>query len=241
MTVKNYSVCKKALDILRVSGPFYAIHRGLEEILILPSYVIHHILRRKFIFQGQEYYYSTGFYNHSWCNERSVEIPIVWRVIQQYRSENILEVGNVLSHYFKTRHKVVDKYEKVIEGITNQDIVDYKSDVKFDLIASISTIEHIGWDEKPFDPDKSIAAINHLRSMLSSDGTLVITIPIGHNSHLDKYIDESITTFEKVYCLKRITCDNKWIQVPWEIIRIARYGYPYPAANGVVIHFIRPN
>ena len=50
--------------------------------------------------------------------------------------------------YYKFEHDIVDKYEKK-KGIINQDIVDYKPDKKYDLIISISTLEHVGWDETP--------------------------------------------------------------------------------------------
>ena len=44
----------------------------------------------------------------------------------------LLEIGNVLSHYFKWDHDVVDKYEKV-EGVINEDVVDFRPSKKYDI------------------------------------------------------------------------------------------------------------
>ena len=60
--------------------------------------------------------------------------------------KNIFEVGSVLSHYFPINHDVLDKYEKG-HGVINQDVVDFKPHNKYDLIVSISTLEHVGFDD----------------------------------------------------------------------------------------------
>lgn len=70
----------------------------------------------------------------------------------------MLEVGNVLSHYFPIHHDIVDKYE-VCPGVINQDIADFLPQEKYDLILSISTVEHVGWDEQPQEPTKLLQVI----------------------------------------------------------------------------------
>src|SRR5881396_1029660 len=67
---------------------------------------------RSFTARGVDYRYFYHAYNQTYCNERAVEIPIVWPIVQRVPPERVLEVGNVLSHYFSTRHDVVDKYER---------------------------------------------------------------------------------------------------------------------------------
>ena len=42
----------------------------------------------------------------------------------------------------------------------NQDVVDFKTNEKYDLIVSISTLEHVGWDEEPRDDKKISKALN---------------------------------------------------------------------------------
>jgi hypothetical protein len=66
--------------------------------------------------------------------------------VKRYKERNILEIGNVLSHYFPVNHDIVDKYEKA-DGVINQDVVHFYSPKKYDLIVSVSTLEHVGWDE----------------------------------------------------------------------------------------------
>src|SRR6266516_2600109 len=79
----------------------------------------------------------------TWHGERAVEIPLVMDMVRKYQGKNILEVGNVLSHHVRFEHDTLDKYE-IAEGVTNADIVDFTSEKKYDLIVSISTLEHVG-------------------------------------------------------------------------------------------------
>ena len=54
-------------------------------------------------------------------------------------NKKILEIGNVLNHYFSFNHTVIDKYEEAT-GVLNVDIVDFDTNEKFDLVVSISTV-----------------------------------------------------------------------------------------------------
>src|SRR5579872_7186960 len=74
-----------------------------------------------FEFRGKTYLYFWHRYNATWRNERAVEIPIAREFIAQSRGGNVLEVGNVLSHYGPVQHDVLDKYEKA-EGVINEDV-----------------------------------------------------------------------------------------------------------------------
>ncbi|MEK6586221.1 MAG: hypothetical protein AABZ24_07730, partial [Nitrospirota bacterium] len=118
---------------------------------------------KTFQFDGREYEYLYHPYNRTWKNERGVEIPIFRELLLKYEGKRVLEVGNVLSHYFPIRHEVIDKYE-VSSGVINQDIVEFVPQDKYDLIISISTLEHVGWDEQPQKPGKLLQAIDHLRA-----------------------------------------------------------------------------
>src|SRR2546422_127317 len=80
------------------------------------------VRKKTFIFNGRSYRYFYHVYNKTWKNERGVEIPIFWEIVQTHQGKRILEVGNVLSHYFHIQHDVVDRYE-VAPGVINQDIV----------------------------------------------------------------------------------------------------------------------
>ncbi len=82
---------------------------------------------------------------------------------------------------------IVDKYEKAI-GVINEDICNFKPSKKYDLIISISTLEHVGFDEKPRDPCKVLRAIENLKSLLAVGGKLVAILPVGYNPYLDELI-----------------------------------------------------
>ena len=190
--------------------------------------------RRSFTARGVDYRYFYHAYNQTYCNERAVEIPIVWPIVQRVPPERVLEVGNVLSHYFSTRHDVVDKYERA-PGVQNADVVDFRPAKAYDLIVSISTLEHVGFNEQPLEPGKPWRAIGHLRRCLSPQGRLVITVPMGYNPHLDRMLESGRIPLDDPLCLCRISRDNRWREASWEEIRHARYGHPYRNANGLVV------
>lgn len=103
---------------------------------------------KTFQFDGREYEYLYHPYNKTWENERGVEIPIFRELLLNHKGKRVLEVGNVLSHYFPIHHEVVKQYE-VGSSVINEDIVEFVPQDKYDLILSISTLEHVGWDEHP--------------------------------------------------------------------------------------------
>ena len=58
-------------------------------------------------------------------------------------------------------------------------------------IVSISTMEHVGWDETPRDPKKIPLALENLTTRcLAPGGEIVVTLPIGYNTYLDKLLKE---------------------------------------------------
>lgn len=195
-------------------------------------------LRTKtFRFDGREYEYLYHPYNRTWKNERGVEIPIFRELLLQHQGKRVLEVGNVLSHYFPIAHDVVDKYE-VGPGVINKDIVEFLPQEKYDLIVSISTLEHVGWDEQPQDPPKLLQAIEHLRSAcLSPNGRLVASLPVGYNRYFDGLLDSGRSPFTDQHFLKRISKQNYWIESKWEQVRDVPYGRF--VAHAIVIGTIR--
>lgn len=187
-----------------------------------------------FSFQNHSYKYFYHLYNNAWENERSVEIPIILEEIKKYEGKNILEVGNVLSHYFTLNHEVVDKYEKGM-GVLNKDVVYFHPRKKYDLIVSISTIEHIGWNERQFAPNKVKLAIANLKKIVAPNGKIILTIPRGYNKYLDSLIDKDQKIFTGKNFLKKISEKNEWIESKWENICDLKYGYPFRGANGITI------
>jgi hypothetical protein len=145
-----------------------------------------------FEFQGESYRYFAHHYNTTWKNERSVEVPIARRFLESTAGPGA-EIGNVLSHYGAISHTVVDKYERS-DMVLNVDVVDYHPSEPLNYIVAISTLEHVGWDETPRDREKAVLALRHLRSLLTQDGRLLVTIPVGHNLALDEYIFSELSS-----------------------------------------------
>jgi hypothetical protein len=155
-------------------------------------------------------------------------------MLEKHDPGRVLEVGNVLSHYIPVRHDILDKYERG-ERVINEDIANYSSPKKYELIVSISTLEHVGWDEKPREPLKPLRVLDNMKNMLLPGGRIVLTFSLGYNAVLDDLIKKRRTGFTREYYLKRVTKDNRWKEVGWEDIQNVRYGHPFPYGNGLVI------
>jgi hypothetical protein len=195
---------------------------------------------QSFTWKNHPYHYFVHSYNYTWLNERAVEVPLVWPAVQQQyqagHSGAVLEIGNVLSHYFPTHHTVVDKYE-VAAGVINRDIVDFQPHQKYRLIVAISTLEHVGWDEEPRDKAKFGKAIAHLQTLLESGGKLLITVPLGYSPYCDAYLNSVASQKLTWTALQRVDAANRWRQVPItkRLLQKARYNEPFPNANVVLV------
>lgn len=75
---------------------------------------------------------------------------------------------------------------------------------------SISTLEHVGWDEQPRKPEKIFYSIKNLKKLLAPGGRLIVTLPLGENLALDQYLATDKIKFTENYYLKRISKSNKW-------------------------------
>lgn len=158
---------------------------------------------RTFRFDGNEYEYFDRLYSYTPFNERRVEIPVVRRALAGHGEGNVLEVGNVLSHYMPIAHRVIDKYERAsIPGFENAAAVTYVPTSRFNLIISISTMVHAGWDEFPRDRDRVEAGLGNLVSLLNLGGELLCSFPMGYNGWLDELVLNADMPFKKVRYLR---------------------------------------
>jgi hypothetical protein len=184
---------------------------------------------RTFVFEGRNLKYFYHRYNNAASSERTIEIPIVRQFLRP--GQNVLEVGNVLNHYSAFAHDVVDKYE-MAEGVSNCDIVEYTTSKPYDLIISISTIEHVGWDEPRKEADKPIRAINRMKSFMAQNGTMIVTVPGGYNPHLDEFLESGSLECRRHHRYQRVSWFNDWREVEGFSPGV-RYRHPYPFANSL--------
>ena len=206
-----------------VSYPFVAHKRG----------------ERTFVVGDRTYRYATDHYNRAWRNERAVELALGRAFLTDTHGRRVLEVGNVLAHYGGSDHDVLDKYEDS-PGVINEDIVDFEPAVPYEAILSISTLEHVGWDEHPRESDKTLRAYRKLRAALAPGGTMLLTCPIGQNSYLDEYIQQGAIDFPERHYLKRISSDNQWAEVSLSDVAGAQYHSPYRNANALFVGIVPP-
>jgi SAM-dependent methyltransferase len=130
---------------------------------------------------GREHSYFDHPYNTTLYNDRAVEVPIARSFVAAQDGAGV-EVGNVLSHYCRVDHRVVDRYEQA-DGVENVDVFDLTG--TFDWILAVSTVEHVRWDEEPRDPSGAVRAVEHLRTLLAPGGSMLVTAPMGQNPYLD--------------------------------------------------------
>jgi hypothetical protein len=237
---QDQNIVAKAKSIYKKKGLLGVIVATSRLIILYLSslfwYPYIHLRGNKFQFQGRQYEYFFHFYNLTWRNERTVEIPIARQIVKEWRGKQILEVGNVLSHYISFEHDIVDKYERG-KGVINQDIVDFRPNHKYDLIVSISTLEHVGWDEVPRENRKIFKAIRNLRESLSSGGKMFITLPLGQNKELDDLLERGELRFPEQYYLAKVSRTNKWQQTDWARAKESSAKYQ----NGAVVICVLDN
>lgn len=160
--------------------------------------------------------------------------------VRACESGKILEVGNVLSHYFDLDHTVVDKFEKgVFRPVIMQDILEYSTNRRFDLIVSVSTVEHVGLDDGTGDTARVLHVFPKLCSMLTPNGLGIVALPVGYNLFLDQHLAEVRIRAVATFCLKRVSEANEWVETGLAEALGCAYGRPFPAANAVVFLLLR--
>lgn len=186
---------------------------------------------------GTAYQYLDHTYNDTRTNERAVEVPMALNWVFAHPGRG-LEVGNVLSHYWPSANwPVVDAFERA-HGVINVDIMDYHPQERFNWIVSISTVEHIGWDEAmPIERDvtKSLAAIAHMRSLLAPGGQMLLSFPTGIHPGLDAAVEGgSLGPVSSVFMMRTDT-PTKRTPGTWEAKPFHSIPYLYQAwsAGGV--------
>lgn len=254
---ENMSILEKAIAIQKEMGFRVLFKRAFSYIMAIIPIIINAILEaitykfvhRTFIVNGKRLRYFLNRYQ-AVDSERSIEIPIAMDFISESAklyadnqingSHSILELGNVINHYFEFRHTVIDKYEKW-PGVLNVDVTDFASDEKYDLIISISTVEHIGYDEKVKCKSKPLKALIGLQNLLASGGKMLITVPLGYNPEIDKIVKDSLFTFKEKYFLKRVSYTNTWKETTMEDALKYKYGVKYNHANSLAVLIFNSN
>ena len=209
----SHSGLERARRVLRQRGAGAVVEGAADEVR---ARLEQSRLRRRppqiFVVDGIQHVQLVHLYNRTWRNERGVEIPLAQAFLDRHQGA-ALELGNVLTNYGRDGHVVVDKYERQ-RGVLNVDIVDYRPPEQFDCIVSVSTLEHVGWDEEPQDARKIPRAVGHLRALLAPSGRLFVTCPLSYNPHLDRLIrDDALGADTQVFLVRD---GEQWAQTDQE-------------------------
>lgn len=226
-----------------------------------------------FIFQGQILPYNRNPHNNIPPSERAIEIPIALQFLSSLVGEKkLLEVGNVLSYYqdllpdnnlIKTR-RIIDKYE-VIDGVENIDLMELSSTEKYEVIVSISTVEHIGQSTEPNqtygeeiqrrDMEAPLKAIAKIYELLTENGKALITVPFGRlidYKWLLQFSQEYLEILTKKYQIppdamqttyfKVVEVDadstpprSLWVEAKHEDVKNCLYNVPFLFANAIAV------
>lgn len=224
-----------------------------------------------FIYRGKALYYNRIRYNNP--TERGIEVSIAFDfLLTAPKSSKILEVGNVLSFYenilsdfigIRSR-RIIDKFEYDL-GVDQVDLMDLPSIEKYDVIVSVSTVEHIGQGLEPSgsygesiyirDLEYPLKAICKIYDLLALNGKALITVPFGKLLDGEWYIqfsenylellskkysipDDSIsmTFFKKVSMDENFSkLNQQWQEVDVSELNQTEYNWPFPCANAIAI------
>jgi hypothetical protein len=203
------------------------VRQALLDAVALPFVAV--LPRRSVVIGGAEVDLDYGFRRWNWRSERALEIGLARRAMRNREPEDVLEVGNVLAFAGLSGHTVVDKYE-LGDGVLNVDIIEYRPTRRFGLVICISTLEHIGWDEIPRDPNKAAAA---MRTMCDMGDSLLMTIPVGWHRQLEReFVAGPFDLIELAVKTSRLA---RWERRPLAVVNRIEYGRPYANGNAILI------
>lgn len=207
------------------------------------------VRRNGFDYDGHLLQPAVFAHNATWSNERIVELAVV-RYELDRNPGRVLEIGAVLRHYpeldVPDRRTTVDKYERA-DGVIASDLFDYAPPSDFDLVVSVSTIEHFGVDEHdhPEQPDRAIDALRYIAAvLLAPGGRGVVTVPLGYNPALDAVVDGSrgVDGVSVAAVYRRTTgLTNRWERCRPVDVATATYGARFRTASAVAVLVVRPS
>jgi SAM-dependent methyltransferase len=255
--VKKASLISQAIKAYKQKGLYHVV--WASGVIIFRYFLAWYYRKSRssesLTFHGNTYHYLFHPYLTTWRNERAAIIPIIWDMAKRSRElgKRILEVGNVLSYYFEVDHDILDKYE-IMDGVINEDIVDFNPPKRYDVIISIFTLSSVGRYEdiearragtnssgvSHKDPNKVLRAINNLNRLLAPGGQIVVVHDLGYNPAMDKLLKSGELRFDKHYYLKQIS-GYRWKEVDGLDFNEVKYDKSIPSANEVLIGIIKKN
>ena len=141
---------------------------------------------RRVQFRGERYRYLYHRYKHTWLTERAVEVPVVQAMVDRHPGRPRARGGQRPVALPRAAATSLSTSTSRRPGILNRDVLDLDDLGRFDLVVAISTLEHVGRDEEPRDPELAPEAVRRLEALVAPGGRLVVTVPIGYHPGLDE-------------------------------------------------------
>lgn len=189
-----------------------------------------------FIYNGRVYPYLHDGYNITRFTERAAEIPVAFGLLNNAKC--VMEVGAVLPHYLpnwpENCHVCIDLYEQ-FPYVINADVLTFEPDLLFDLVISISTLDHLK------SADEVRAAVARMKSWAAPGGVVFVTLPanqppeVGGGAWLDDLILSGDLGME-VRRMDKVKPDtHEWQEAAVNDTPSRFYNLPTPFANTVYL------
>lgn len=150
-------------------------------------------------------------------SERAIEVPIAKAFVRPFLGSRILEVGNVMSSYLRLPDgwEVIDRYE-LARGVRNDDIAAVTPTPEYSAVLSVSTLEHVGWDEPQRDPARFRRALENCLGFLAPGGQALFTVPLRYNPGVDDWARQPPPRGFDYHCFARAGAWGAWEEVTAE-------------------------
>ena len=205
-------------------------------------------MRRQLYFEYNGKVVPVLYARHSvtWSNERCVEVPLVMSMLEGCDKTSVLEVGNVLKNFYSLPHIVVDKFAKG-HSVLNEDILTLDIPPCYDFVVSISTLEHVRFDDDALDTtyDSFLQAVDRCKRMVAPGGKFIFTVPLGYNPAVDEAIRQNkLPEFDCTFFVRRTFAFWWPLRDASCVMGVANgntllngyeYGRPYPYANAFMV------
>jgi SAM-dependent methyltransferase len=199
-------------------------------------------------------------------DERAIEIP--WALARYDGEGHVLDIGYAFAEPAYLAGLVtlgaidlvgIDLATADVPGLRSV-VADVRalpfSDSSFDLAFCISTLEHIGRDNKVYDVDAERddagdeAALRELHRVLTKDGRLLVSVPTGEHDdqgwQIQRTPKEWIAVFERAGFIVYedelyLRAANGWRRASLAEATTARYGSGGPGAGAVLLAELHPD
>tara|TARA_R110000772_G_scaffold249530_1_gene363792 strand:- start:28901 stop:29527 length:627 start_codon:yes stop_codon:yes gene_type:complete len=194
-------------------------------------------------------YQKDGSRFHS--SERAVELPLGQRFYNEFKDDELIEVGSVLENLNLLNHPVVDLGPSKSFNHIKQDALGINYTNK--SVLSMSTIEHVGDFELRGNFNHIYDSIKLLQKIHSQSSRYLITYPVGyslfqptHYNPLDLFLAKKSSDYNMAFYIKKrgTLCagGGKYTEPEWKLSTECdpkyfkfNYGCPFKGATILVV------